>query len=134
MIEYYPQIKAVHVGTVLASGALFALRGALVLAGSRWGMAAPVRFLSYAIDTVLLTAALMLLVVLHMNPAGQPWLGLKIGLLAAYVVLGSFALKRGRTPRVRAACYVAAVLLYGWMIGIARAHHPLSWLRWYGWS
>jgi uncharacterized membrane protein SirB2 len=134
MIEYYPQIKAVHVGTVLASGGLFALRGALVLAGSRWGMAAPVRFLSYAIDTVLLTAALMLLVVLHMNPTGQPWLGLKIGLLVAYVVLGSFALKRGRTPRVRAACYIAAVLLYGWMIGIARAHHPLSWLRWYGWT
>jgi uncharacterized membrane protein SirB2 len=133
MIEYYPQIKAVHVGTVFASGALFALRGALVLAGSRWGMAAPARFLSYGIDTVLFTAAMMLLVVLHMNPAGHPWLGLKIGLLVVYVVVGSFALKRGRTPRVRLACYLAALLLYGWMIGIARAHHPLSWLRWYGW-
>jgi uncharacterized membrane protein SirB2 len=133
MIEYYLQIKAVHVATVLASGALFAVRGALVLAGSRWGMAAPVRMLSYGIDSVLFTAAMMLLVVLRMNPAGHPWLGLKIGLLVVYVVLGSFALKRGRTPRVRAACYVAALLLYAWMIGIARAHHPLSWLRWYGW-
>lgn len=133
MIEYYLQIKAVHVATVLASGGLFAVRGALVLAGSRWGMATPMRWLSYAIDTVLFTAAMMLLVVLHMNLASHPWLGLKIGLLVAYVVLGSFALKRGRTPRVRAACYLAALLLYAWMIGIARAHHPLSWLRWYGW-
>lgn len=133
MIEYYLQIKAVHVATVLASGGLFAVRGALVLAGSRWGMATPMRWLSYSIDSVLFTAAMMLLVVLHMNPASHPWLGLKIGLLVAYVVLGSFALKRGRTPRVRAACYLAALLLYAWMIGIARAHHPLSWLRWYGW-
>jgi uncharacterized membrane protein SirB2 len=133
MIEFYPQIKAAHVGMVFASGALFALRGALVLGGSRWGMAAPVRWLSYSIDTVLFTAAMMLLVVLHMNPAGNPWLALKLVLLVVYVVVGSFALKRGRTPRVRAACYVAALLLYGWMIGVARAHHPLSWLRWYGW-
>ncbi len=133
MIEYYPQIKAVHVGTVLASGALFAVRGALVLGGSRWGMAAPLRFLSYGIDTVLLTAAMMLLVVLHLGPATHPWLALKIGLLLVYIVLGSFALKRASTPRGRAACYVAALLLYAWMIGIARAHHPLSWLRWQGW-
>jgi uncharacterized membrane protein SirB2 len=133
MIEYYLQIKAVHVATVLVSGGLFAVRGALVLAGSRWGMATPMRWLSYTIDSVLFTAAMMLLVVLHMSPAGHTWLGLKIGLLVVYVVLGSFALKRGRTQRVRAACYVGALLLYAWMIGIARAHHPLSWLHWYGW-
>ena len=29
MIEFYPQIKAAHIGFVLASGLLFALRGAL---------------------------------------------------------------------------------------------------------
>jgi len=133
MIEYYPQIKAVHVGTVFASGALFAARGALVLAGTRWGMAAPLRVLSYAIDTVLLIAAMLLLLVLHMNPAAHSWLGLKIGLLLVYIMVGSFALKRGRTPRIRTACYVAALLLYAWIIGIARAHHPLSWLRWQGW-
>lgn len=132
MIEFYPQIKAVHVGTVLASGALFAVRGALVLGGSRWGMAAPVRFLSYAIDTTLLAAAILLLLALKMNPAAHPWLALKLGLLLAYIVLGSFALKRARSPRTRALCYVAALLLYGWMIGIALAHHPLGWLR--GWN
>ncbi len=133
MIEYYPQIKAVHVGTVFASGALFAARGALTLAGARWGMSAPLRVLSYGIDTVLLITAMLLLLVLHLDPATHPWLGLKIGLLLVYIVLGSFALKHGRTPRIRASCYVAALLLYAWMIGIARAHHPLSWLHSQGW-
>ena len=51
------QIKAVHVAAVLLSGALFLLRGLLVQAGAaRWAMWAPVRYASYSIDTVLLTA------------------------------------------------------------------------------
>lgn len=128
MIEFYPQVKAVHVIAVLCSGGLFLLRGLLVAGGSRWGNAAPARYLSYSLDTVLLTAALMLLTILPGAAFANGWLALKIGLLAAYVVLGSFSLKRGRTPAVRNACYVAALLVYAWMIGIARLHHPLGWL------
>ena len=54
MIEFYPQIKGVHVLAILCSGALFALRGSGLLLGMRWPMAAVVRYLSYTIDTVLL--------------------------------------------------------------------------------
>jgi uncharacterized membrane protein SirB2 len=133
MIAYYLEIKQVHYLCVLLSGALFAVRGALVLGGRSWAMAAPLRWTSYAIDTTLLTAAFMLATVLRLDPLSNPWLGLKIGLLVVYVVLGSYALKRGRSIRVRAACYSSAVLLYVAMIGIARAHHPLGWLRWFGW-
>ena len=35
MIEFYPQIKSLHVLMVLLSGALFAVRGIGVLAGAR---------------------------------------------------------------------------------------------------
>ena len=51
MIEFYLQIKWVHVAAVLSSGGLFALRGIAMLAGARWYMAAPLRYLSYTIDT-----------------------------------------------------------------------------------
>jgi uncharacterized membrane protein SirB2 len=74
MIAFYLQIKAVHVAAIIASGGLFALRGAAVLAGARWPMAAPLRYLSYTIDTALLTAALMLLTALKLNPFAVPWL------------------------------------------------------------
>ena len=125
MIEFYPQIKAVHVATVLASGGLFALRGLLVLAGQgRWALAAPVRYLSYTIDTTLLTAALMLFTILPGAMFGNGWLTAKIVLLVAYVVLGVFALRRGRTPRMRLASYLAALAVFGFMYTIARAHHP----------
>ena len=131
MLEFYPQIKAVHIVAVLLSGGLFALRGLLVLAGSGWGMVAPVRLLSYAIDTVLLTAALMLVTILPHAMFANGWLTAKLVLLVAYVLLGSFALKRGRTPRARAACYGGALAVYAFMIGIAWFHHPLGAL--YGW-
>src|SRR5687768_11528462 len=102
MIELYPQIKWVHVAAVLISGGLFALRGMAMLAGARWYMAAPLRYLSYTIDTVLLTAALMLATMLRQYPFVQSWLTVKVLLLMVYVVLGSYALKRGATRTVRA--------------------------------
>lgn len=60
MIEYYLPIKLVHVAAVLASGGLFLLRGLGVQLGAAWPQVAPVRMLSYVIDTTLLIAALML--------------------------------------------------------------------------
>jgi len=131
MIEFYPQIKWVHVATVLASGGLFALRGLLVLAGRQsWALAAPVRYLSYSIDTTLLTAALMLLTILPGALFANGWLAAKIVLLVAYVLLGMFALRRGRSARMRLACYVAALATFGFIYSIARTHHPggIFWL------
>ncbi|MFZ5663371.1 MAG: SirB2 family protein [Pseudomonadota bacterium] len=126
MIEFYPQIKNVHVLAVLLSGGLFALRGLGVLLGARWPNAAPVRWLSYTIDTTLLTAALMLLTLLPGAMFANGWLALKLTLLVAYVVLGVMALRRARTRAARAGFYVAALVTYAYMIGVARAHHPLG--------
>ena len=98
LIEFYPQIKAVHISCVLASGSLFAIRGAAVLSGARWPLALPVRWLSYAIDTTLLTAALMLLTILPWAVFGNGWLAMKLMLVVVYVVLATFALRALKTP------------------------------------
>lgn len=124
MIEFYPQIKSVHIAAVLASGLLFLLRGAALHAGMRWSMAAPLRYLSYIIDTTLLTAALMLATILHQYPFVHAWLTVKVLLLLVYIVLGSFALKRGATRKIRVLCWLAALLVYAFIIGVARSHHP----------
>jgi len=126
MIEFYLQIKWVHIAAVICSGSLFALRGAGVLAGARWPMWAPLRYLTYTIDTVLLTAALMLVTILHQYPFVQGWLTVKVCLLVVYIGLGTLALKRGRTPRVRACCYAAALAVFLFIVSVARAHHPLG--------
>lgn len=126
MIEFYPQIKQFHIFVAILSGSIFAVRGAFVLGGARWPQALPVKWLSYAVDTALLTAALMLLTVLPWAMFANGWLLAKLALLVAYVVLGVFALRRGRTRRQRATCYVLALLAFGAIYSIARAHHPLG--------
>ena len=126
---WYLQIKAAHVGLVLTSGALFVVRGVLVLAGEGRAMAKPWRMISYGIDTALLAAGVMLWAGLSLNPATSPWLAAKLMLLVLYIALGSLALKRARSPKVRAVSYVAALVVYLFMVSVALAHRPLGFLQ-----
>lgn len=131
MIAYYADIKFLHIALVLLSGALFLFRGLLVQADMPLAHHAWVRIASIAIDTLLLCAGLLLMAMLHMGPIAHPWLGLKILLLLVYIALGSMALKRAPTRAAKAAFLLAAISVYALMIGIARAHHPWGWLRWW---
>lgn len=124
LTEYYPQIRYIHIGLVIVSGSLFLARGVAVLRGASWPMAAAVRRLSYGIDTVLLAAALTLMHILQLNPLQVAWLGTKILLLLLYIVLGSMALKRAKTPIGKASYLVAALLCLTFMFSVARAHSP----------
>jgi uncharacterized membrane protein SirB2 len=126
MIEFYHEIKWVHVAAVVLSGSLFMLRAVATNLGAAWAMAAPLRYLTYAVDTALLTAALMLAAMLRQYPFVHAWLTVKVMLLVLYIGLGTFALKRGRTRLVRTACAVGAIVTFALIIGVARAHHPLG--------
>jgi uncharacterized membrane protein SirB2 len=124
MIEFYPEIRFAHVTAVLASGAVFLLRGLLVQAGYRsWALAAVPRYLSYAIDTALLTAALMLLTILPSAVYANGWLVAKLALLPVYIGLGWLALRSAARMR-SLACLAGAVLAYGSMFAIASWHDP----------
>jgi len=131
MIEFYPQIKQFHIFVALLSGSLFALRGFFALRGARWPMALPVKWFSYAVDTALLTAALMLLTILPGAMFANGWLAVKVTLVVLYIVLGVFALKRAKTPRGRLGCYVAALLVFFCIYSIARAHSPFGFVTWW---
>ena len=132
MIEFYPEIRNVHIASVLLSGALFALRGALAVSGRQaLALAAPLRYFSYTNDTILLTAALMLVSVLPSALFANGWLTAKLVLLVVYIGLGSLALKRARSPRTRLLCYLAALAVFASLFSIARAHHPAGFAaRW----
>ncbi|MDP3874415.1 MAG: SirB2 family protein [Methyloversatilis sp.] len=129
LIDLYPLARQAHIGLVIASGSLFALRGIGVLSGARWSMRRSVRIASQIIDAGLLIAALSLLGLLQLNPFVVPWLATKLVLLVVYIVLGSLALKRARSARARFVCFIAALLTFAFMLGVARAHHPLGLLH-----
>ena len=126
MITFYPEIKLVHVAAIMSSGAFFALRALALTGGMRWPRLAPVRYLSYTVDTVLLTAAMMLLTILPRELYANGWLLVKLGCVAAYVVLGILAFRPQRRTPARVALLVAAGLCFLQAYCIARAHHPLG--------
>ena len=127
MVEFYLPIRHVHIAAVLTSGALLFARGlALNLTGARWPLAWPLRYLSWTVDSVLLTAALMLMTIVHQDPVSNSWLTVKVLLLVPYIMLGYFAL-RGATRGKRLAALAGAAVIFGYIYSVARAHDPLGW-------
>ncbi|WP_026987944.1 SirB2 family protein [Fodinicurvata fenggangensis] len=126
MIEFYSEIRQVHIWAVLASGGLFLLRGIALFAGTRWSMVAPVRYLSYSIDTILLTAALMLMTIVRQYPFFHSWLTVKVLLLVVYILLGYYAFWKAPTRTIQVGAWTMALLVYAFIFSIARAHHPLG--------
>lgn len=124
--SHYLLLKHGHMALAATSVALFAARGAGVWAGRAWPMAAGVRRASVGIDMLLLAAGVALWVLMQYHPLRQAWLGLKLALLLAYIVLGSVALKRGRTRTVRSAALAAALACVATMAALAWAK-PALW-------
>jgi uncharacterized membrane protein SirB2 len=129
LIDYYVPVRYLHLTAVTASLSLFAARGAAVLVRRPWPMTRGVRRVSVAIDTALLGAGITLWVMLGLNPLRDHWLGAKLLLLLAYIVLGSFALKRAHGQAAKAAFYAAALACAGFMVSVALAHDPAGVLR-----
>lgn len=129
MVESFALIRLIHIGSVVASGGLFALKGLAHFKGSAWPARTPLRYLSYSIDTVLLTTGIMLATILHAYPFVQTWLTVKLLLLVVYILLGYFALWRARRRAVGIASFVGAVAVYLFIISVALAHHPLGLLH-----
>lgn len=115
----YTLLKLIHVGTVYITFGLFLVRGIWMLLDSprlqdRW-----VRVVPHLNDTLLLTAAIAMLVVGGLNPITHPWLLVKITGLLLYIYLGTMALKRGKTKAQRTLYFAAALATIGYIIAVA---------------
>ncbi len=124
----YPALLWSHMLLVGLSLSLFSARGLGALWRQPWIMRPAVRGLSVSIDSLLLGAGISLWVLLQHNPLHEAWLATKLVLLVVYVVLGSLALKRARSPGARLVCLLAALACAGAMVTIARTRDPLGWL------
>ncbi len=120
----YSALKTIHMACVIASGAGFLLRGALMLAGSPLLATRFARVAPHVIDTMLLAAGVTMAAVARISLLAHPWLATKIGALVVYIVLGSIALKRGRTRAIRAVAFAAAVGTYAYIVGVALTRSP----------
>lgn len=124
-MEAYLVAKHIHVASVVLSIAGFAARGALMLRGSPLLQARFVRIAPHVVDTLLLASALWLAWMLRQYPFVHGWLTAKVLGLLVYIVLGSIALRRGRTRTTRAAAFAGALLTAAYVVAVALTKH--SW-------
>jgi uncharacterized membrane protein SirB2 len=112
----YLAVKHLHMLFITLSLGLFLIRGGLMLADSARLQQRFFRIAPHIIDTVLLISAISLAM---MYPGPKAWLGAKVVGLLVYIVLGTIALKRGKTKTIRACALVASVLTFAYIIGVA---------------
>lgn len=124
----YVAIKYIHIAATIITISGFLLRGYWMLIGSDSLQHRVTRIAPHVNDAILLVAALGLLWMLHLNPFTQSWLLAKFAGLITYILLGTIALKRGSTLRIRAAAMVGAVSAFAYILGVALTKSPLSWI------
>lgn len=112
-------MKLVHVAAVILSFTGFQLRAIWMMVGSPLLTARVTRILPHVIDTILLASALWLAWNIRQWPFVHGWLTAKVIGLVAYIVLGSIALKRGRTKGIRVAAWIAASAVFLYVVAVA---------------
>jgi len=124
----YLILKNLHLATIAITLTLFLLRGFWMMADSPRLQARWVRIVPHINDTLLLASGIGLAVMIQQYPLVHGWLTVKLFALIAYIVLGTIALKRGKTRVQRIAAWIAALLVFGYMVAVAVAHDPLPFL------
>jgi len=116
----YMIAKHLHTTTVALTLVFFLVRGAWMFADSSMLQRRWVRIAPHVIDTLLLLSALYLAVAVWGWPATlHGWITAKLVALIAYIVLGTIALKRGRTKAVRGTAFAGALLVFAYLLAVA---------------
>lgn len=120
----YVFLKHLHTTAAALSLLFFIVRACWSVAGSPRLQSRFVRIAPHVIDTILLLCGLAMAASIGF---GHGWLHIKITGLILYIIIGSYAIKRGRTPGIRAGAAVIAVLIFIYIAGVAITKQPLSW-------
>lgn len=122
LASHYHQILLLHVGCAALSGTLFAGRGLLRILGRPLAGHRALRLTSYVVDSVLLTGAVLLMLIIHQYPLADGWLTVKVLLLLLYIALGMTTLKWARTRSGRIIACSGALLTFCAIVAVAVGH------------
>lgn len=120
----YLAIKHLHIACVILSISGFCLRGFLLMQKSALARRRIFKVLPHVNDSLLLAAALALMVKLEQYPFVDGWLTAKVFGLIAYIILGAVALGAHHPPRVRLLAGMTAVAVFGWIVSVALTKNP----------
>ncbi len=123
----YAALKFTHVSCVAVSYALFVVRGVWMMRGSALLQQRWVKIVPHVVDTLLLTSAIAMAVMIRQYPLVAPWLTAKVIGLVIYIALGMVALKRGKTKSARITAWIAAQAVFAYIVAVALTRNPLPW-------
>ncbi len=123
----YTVLKLIHVVTASISITGFFIRGIWMIQSSsilqkRWVKIAP-----HINDTFLLLPAAALVIITAQYPGPAIWINAKMAALLLYIVLGTVALKRGKTKGIRIISWCFALLTFAYiaMVAISKNAFPV---------
>lgn len=122
-------LKTIHVSSATISITLFILRGIWSFNGSaimrqRW-----IKIVPHFVDTVLLASALGLAYTIEQYPFVDAWLTAKFFGLVLHILLGSIAIKHGKTRTIRISAWLAALAVFAYIVMVAMTHDPLPFIH-----
>ena len=112
----YTAVKHIHLSIIVISVLLFVLRFIWTVSQSKMMEKKWVKVVPHVVDTVLLLSALTLCVLISQYPFVDAWLTEKVLGLVMYIVMGTIALKPGKSGFMRAVGFVGAL---SWLAFIA---------------
>ncbi len=130
MMNSYLAAYYTHVTCATLSITFFLVRGLWMFTANDLLQHRLVKVSPHIIDTILLLSAIVLTILIRQYPFLNGWLTAKVFALIAYIVLGTIALKRGRTLTTRAIAFAAAILSFGYIVSVAIYHHTLGIFVW----
>ncbi|MEK6736755.1 MAG: SirB2 family protein [Pseudomonadota bacterium] len=120
----YAVLKMIHITSIIVSYLFFFLRGVWLIQDSqnlrqRW-----VKILPHVVDTILLTSAIALAIIIQQNPLSDSWLTAKVIGLLLYIGLGMIAMRFGKTRRIRIIAWIAAQCVFSYIVLVALTKNP----------
>ncbi|ASU22811.1 hypothetical protein CCZ37_09450 [Vibrio qinghaiensis] len=110
----YEGLKHFHLLTIAISALLLSVRYALMMMDSKWLQHPFLKRFPHINDSLLLLSGIALIVMSGFIPftPAAPWLTEKLTCVMAYIALGFFALKLGRSKLLRTFAFFGAL---GWL-------------------
>jgi uncharacterized membrane protein SirB2 len=121
----YLALKHLHTTAAALSLIFFVVRAYWSVLASPTLQNKFVRIAPHVIDTVLLACGLAMAFTIGFN---QGWIWAKLIALVLYIVVGTMAIKRGKTPASRAVSALVAIAIFIYIVGVAIKQNPWSWL------
>lgn len=125
----YTLLVNLHVATAMISLLLFIWRGIWIMQHANQTRPRWMKWLPHINDSILFILGIILMLLIQQYPIINSWLTVKLGALVIYILLGMVVMKWASQRHWQLTAWLAALLVYGYMLSVAVTKKPLWFLH-----